>query len=121
MLNITVVLGVLTLLSVAKTDDWKPTSWEHCRTNADCNNTALCCSITPALGRRRQLFPLEVNYCLPYKAIDAPWCSLRLQYSDAALNYHGLCPCGPGLKCSPSDDLDPKYYPRDRYGKCVSV
>ncbi|XP_041372342.1 uncharacterized protein LOC121385620 [Gigantopelta aegis] len=103
-------------------DDWKPTSLKQCRTNADCGNLAhVCCSITPAFGKRQLGFPVEVNYCLRYKTESAPWCSLRLQHSAEKLNYHGLCPCRPGLVCMPSAGLDPTVYPPSRYGKCVAV
>ncbi|KAK6171979.1 hypothetical protein SNE40_018392 [Patella caerulea] len=106
-------------VTVQGDNSWHPTSWEHCRTNADCNNTnVLCCSITPALGKRQIDFPVYVKYCLPYKIESAPWCDLRLKYDPTTPNYYGLCPCGPGLKCLPSNELNPTHYPPERFGKC---
>ncbi|KAH3830183.1 hypothetical protein DPMN_103422 [Dreissena polymorpha] len=105
-----------------------PSNLYHCNTNEHCNNTQLCCSYTPALGKRsaqgRQVPPDwdgMVHYCLPWKGIDAMWCELGQQYSPDTEYYNGLCPCGPGLKCTPTHELDPRYYPRDRFGKCTSV
>ncbi|XP_060589089.1 uncharacterized protein LOC132744389 [Ruditapes philippinarum] len=99
-----------------------------CFTNDDCKDERLCCSITPALGKRniqgRQIPPDwdgTVHYCLPWKNENATWCSLHLQYTTTAQNYHGLCPCGPGLQCTPTDLLDEKFYPKDRFGKCTPV
>ncbi|XP_076465007.1 uncharacterized protein LOC143296899 isoform X2 [Babylonia areolata] len=103
------------------TTPWSPSSQIQCQANEDCGDTRrVCCSITPALGKRQlghDFYPF-VHYCLPYKTEDNPWCDLRMQYSPLSPNYKGLCPCGPGLKCMPTEELDPRYYPRDRYGKC---
>ncbi|XP_025077690.1 uncharacterized protein LOC112554226 [Pomacea canaliculata] len=109
-----------------------PTSGIQCLKNDDCDDLEhKCCSITPLLGKREvkgasatasdvggEWYPY-VHYCLPYKAADAPWCDLDLQYSTDSPNYFGLCPCGPGLRCIPTEDLDPKWYPRERFGKCA--
>ena len=62
-----------------------------------------------------------VHYCLPYKNENAAWCELRMQYSPETPNYLGICPCGPGLKCTPTTELNPQHYPRDRFGKCTPV
>lgn len=98
----------------------------HCYVNSECNGENLCCSYTAVLGRRSvhvNAFPPDgmVHYCLPYKNENATWCDLRLQYATDITHYVGLCPCGPGLKCTPTEDLDSKYYPRDRYGKCTKI
>ncbi|KAL3866825.1 hypothetical protein ACJMK2_044086 [Sinanodonta woodiana] len=104
---------------------WVPTGLIQCLNNTDCGNERLCCSITPALGRRRQFDGLDpdgnVHYCLPWKDEHAAWCELHHQYSPDAPNYYGLCPCGPGLVCTPTHELDEKYYPRDIFGKCTPV
>ncbi|XP_052796868.1 uncharacterized protein LOC128229180 [Mya arenaria] len=125
---ITTYILHLSLVIVLLKAEFTPTSFYHCNTNNHCNNTNLCCSYTPALGRRspsdRQVPPDwdgMVHYCLPWKTEEAPWCSLRLQFSPDAEYYTGLCPCGPGLRCEPSDELDPHSYPPSRYGKCVTV
>lgn len=100
---------------------------KYCEKNQDCVDPSLCCSITPALGKRFLDYPgnldkdFMVHYCLPYKTENATWCTFKLQYSPEIPNYHGLCPCGPGLKCTPTTDLDPKYYPRDKFGKCTKI
>ena len=98
----------------------------YCDRNEDCIHPLLCCSITPALGKRglhdhhnNLDKDFNIHYCLPYKNEHATWCELRLQYSPDIPNYHALCPCAPGLICSPTTELNPKYYPRDRFGKCT--
>ncbi|ESP01314.1 hypothetical protein LOTGIDRAFT_157492 [Lottia gigantea] len=116
------IILVSLLISLTHGATWKPTSWEHCRTNSDCPNIKQqCCSITPSLGKRQAMFPVFVKYCLPYKVETAPWCELRLQYNSTTPNYHGLCPCAPGLRCSPSTELNNDHYPRERFGKCKPI
>ncbi|KAK3087708.1 hypothetical protein FSP39_009449 [Pinctada imbricata] len=91
----------------------------YCLRNEDCGHAdRLCCSVTPSLGKRQVDANFMVHYCLPYKTENATWCDLHLQYSPEQPFYLGLCPCGPGLTCGPTDELNPKYYPRERYGKC---
>ncbi|XP_052673699.1 uncharacterized protein LOC128155861 [Crassostrea angulata] len=98
-----------------------PVIMGYCMVNEDCGDIdRLCCSITPALGRRRQVdSDFNVHYCLPYKNENATWCSLHIQHSPEIPNYHALCPCGPGLRCTPTTELDPHWYPRNVYGKCT--
>ncbi|KAL4228402.1 hypothetical protein ACF0H5_011450 [Mactra antiquata] len=117
-----------TLASIQVLQATDLSNFYKCMVNTDCGDERLCCSYTAALGRRniqgRQLPPDwdgMVHYCLPWKNENATWCDLKLQYSEAAPNYLGLCPCGPGLRCEPTTELDPHWYPRDRYGKCVQV
>ncbi|XP_022328183.2 uncharacterized protein LOC111127345 [Crassostrea virginica] len=94
----------------------------YCMVNEDCGDVdRLCCSITPALGKRQLDSNFMVHYCLPYKNENATWCSLNVQHSPEIQNYYSLCPCGPGLRCTPTTELDPHSYPRHRYGKCTHV
>ena len=97
-------------------------------TNDDCGNPEVCCSYTPALGKRQpqgRELPTDwdgmVHYCLPWKNENSTWCSLNLQFVEESEYYVGLCPCRPGFKCAPTTELDEDSYPRDSYGKCVSV
>ncbi|XP_021365790.1 uncharacterized protein LOC110458432 [Mizuhopecten yessoensis] len=124
----TVLFVSIMALLVVSDQDMTTNFQKYCETNAECGHPLLCCSITPAFGKRHLGVPnkrqnldkdFNVHYCLPYKDINATWCTIGTDYSVDSVNFHGLCPCRPGLVCAPTTDLDPHWYPRDRYGKCV--